>query len=373
MNRSKWAKSLILANTRLFPENASNFKTLHEKISSSQPTTSRFSWRFTHWICHLAFFALIYLSACINRNTDSTANDENHPPTNIRLALNWFPEAEHGGFLAAEVHGYFREEGLQVEILPGRPDVPVQSQVGTKRVEFAISDASEVLLARDQNVPIVAVMAGLQTNPRCLLVHQKSNISHLNELKDLTLAVSVREPFFHFLKNNYPLTNVRIVPYTGSLAPFLQNNKYAQQAYVFSEPFIAEKQGAKTRCILLAEQGFNPYASMLITHEDMIARHPELVKKFVRASVRGWEHYLRDPKPTNQHIHKINPQMDIDILSFGAASIVPLVQPQATDAIGAMKSERWQLLYEQMVKLQLIESKPQTIQKAFVERFLPST
>ena len=70
--------------------------------------------------------------------------------TQVRLALNWFPEAEHGGFYAALVHGYYQKRGLQVEILGGGPDAPVIQRVATRAVEFGITNADDVLNVRAQ-------------------------------------------------------------------------------------------------------------------------------------------------------------------------------------------------------------------------------
>ena len=96
--------------------------------------------------------------------------------TRTSLLLNWFPEAEHGGFYAADVLGLYEGSGLDVTIHAGRPDEPVIAQVGTGRMDFGVVNAAEVLTGRSQGVPVVAVMAPLQTNPRCILVEEEDGI-----------------------------------------------------------------------------------------------------------------------------------------------------------------------------------------------------
>ncbi len=91
----------------------------------------------------------------------------------VTLALNWFPEVEHGGFFAADVHGFFRDEGLEVEIQSGGPGAPVIQQVATQRCDFAVANADQVLLGRDQGAQVVAVMAAMQNSPHCIMVHQR--------------------------------------------------------------------------------------------------------------------------------------------------------------------------------------------------------
>ena len=85
----------------------------------------------------------------------------------VELQLNWYPEAEHGGYYAALVHGYFEDEGLRVTIKPGGPSVPVLAQVASGRAAFGVSNAHQVLLGHAEGAKTTAVMAPLQNCPRC--------------------------------------------------------------------------------------------------------------------------------------------------------------------------------------------------------------
>ncbi|MGB1278199.1 MAG: ABC transporter substrate-binding protein, partial [Nannocystaceae bacterium] len=305
--------------------------------------------------------ALGFLCICIFSTTpgcNKPAATKHGSGSTIQLVLNWFPEAEHGGFYAAAVHGYYAEEGLNVEIVPGRPDAPADPQVATGRVAFGVSNAAGVLLARAQQAPLVGVMAPLQESPRCILVHEESGIEQLADLTNLTLAMGAKEPFAAILRRRTAMTNVDVVPYSGNLAAFLVNPNMAQQAFVFSEPFVAKTRGAKVRCLMVSELGYNPYASLLITSESMIANNPEVVEKMVRASVRGWEHYLRDPGPSHQKIHQQNPEMGLDVLNYGAEALKPLVHGGEASklGLGAMTQARWKSLYDQLSEAGLLDA-----------------
>ena len=144
----------------------------------------------------LLSFMLCAMCGC---QRDVGEGDANSDAERVALALNWFPEAEHGGYYAAEVHGFFEQEGVDVEILPGGPGAPVIQQVATGRVAFAIANADQVLLGREQGAPIVAVMAALQNSPRCIMVHESSGIESLRQLKNLTLSVGSGKPFAKYL------------------------------------------------------------------------------------------------------------------------------------------------------------------------------
>ncbi len=278
--------------------------------------------------------------------------------TRVRLALNWFPEAEHGGFYAAQVHGYYAARNLEVEILGGGPDAPVIQRVATGAVEFGVTNADDVLYARAQQAPVVALMAPYQINPRCIMVHESSGIEHIEQIRNITLAMSQRPAFSHYLRWKYPLEGVNIVPYPGNVSQFLANPNFAQQGYVFSEPFVARQQGGDPRALLVADIGFNPYASVLIATEETIAQRTDIVQALVEASIEGWSHYLRDGEETNRHINSLNPEMGMDILGYGVEASQSLVlDPIASErGLGHMSSERWSELHRQMVDAGLIES-----------------
>lgn len=274
-------------------------------------------------------------------------------PRKVKLLLNWFPEAEHGGFYAAQVSGYYREAGLDVEIVPGGPNVPVVQQVAGRQVEFGVANADPILFGRAEGAPVAAVMAPLQTSPRCIMVHAKSGIRRFEDLKNVTLAMSSTGAFAHFLRKRFPLAGVRVVPYSGSVAQFLTDTNYAQQGYVFSEPHVARSKGADPRVLLVADAGFNPYTSCLFTHQDLVRDEPETVRKMVQASVRGWADYLREPEAANRRIHELNPEMDLDTLAFGAKELKPLVLDSVAqkEGIGTMSTERWDTLIRQLIEI----------------------
>jgi NitT/TauT family transport system substrate-binding protein len=291
----------------------------------------------------------------------------------VTLQLNWYPEAEHGGYYAALVAGYYREAGLDVTILPGGPETPVVQQVARQAAMFGIVNADNMLFARAQQAPVVALMAPLQTSPRCLIVHESSGITNFEGLKDMTIAMSPASAFTHFLQRKLPLENVRVVPYSGNVAQFLVNKDYAQQGYVFSEPFVARKAGGDPRVLLVSDLGFNPYTSLLFTSDALVAEQPELVQKMVAASIRGWQRYLESPDAANERIHQANPEMDLDILAFGAETIRPLVLTEESkqQGLGVMTAKRWQTLAEQLIEIGQLKPADAHAERAWTIAYLP--
>ena len=245
-------------------------------------------------------------------------------------------------------------------------------QVATGRVTFAVANADQVLLGRQQGAPVVAVMAAMQQSPRCIMVHRESGVETLRELNDLTLSIGAGKPFAKYLLKELGAADLKIVPYQGNVTAFLQQENLAQQAYIFSEPYIARRQGADPVCLMVSDIGFNPYTSLLITSERMIAEQPDVVRKVVHASVRGWRKYLDDPEETNGRIASMNSAMTHDVLAFGADAIRPLCIEPNNPAwpLGAMTAERWQQLAEQLQSVELLDDTC-VYQDAFDLQFLP--
>lgn len=288
----------------------------------------------------------------------------------IRLQLNWLPDAQHGGFYAALDQKHFADAGIDVEILPGGPGTPAIPKVATGRCDFAIGNADQVLLARQQGADVVAVFAAMQNSPRCIMVHEKSGIRSFGELENLTLALGDGKAFAEYLRRHVPLHNVRIVSYSGTVAKFLLDDNFAQQGYVFSEPLMAASQGGDPKSLMVSELGFNPYSSLLIARRETVEGNPELVRKVVAAVRAGWENYLMNPAPTNQNIIAANAEMDVTLLNQAAAAVKTLCTPDGfTGVLGEMQLERWETLRTQLIDLQLLPADTGQAADAFVGGF----
>jgi NitT/TauT family transport system substrate-binding protein len=322
------------------------------------------------------YIALLASGLCVGCGDTQTASS--NPATAdlpaVRLALNWYAEAEHGGYVAAQQSDGYLKAGLNVEIRQGGPGAPnlVIQELAAGRIRFAISSADLVVLGRAKGVPLVAILAPLQQSPRCIMVHASSGINRLQDLKNVELAISDSRPFALWMKKTLPLTNVTMVPFSGQVGEFILKKNFAQQAYSFSEPFVAKEAGGDPKVLMLSDIGFNPYASVLVTTEDAIAEQPEIVRSMVTASAAGWLAYLSDPTATNAKIHQDNSEMSLGSLAFGAAALKPLCAPEDGQPACGMTAERWQTLIDQIVELGEIESGSVTAAECFDVSFLPS-
>lgn len=306
--------------------------------------------------------------------TPSTS--QSHAPAKeqvkVRLALNWFPEAEHGGYYQAKVRGLYAKQGIAMEIIKGGPGTPVEIEVGAGRMDFGIVNADKILSTRAEGVPIVGLMAPFQISPRCIIVRDDSPVKTLADLQNLTLIANGTKPFVKYLQHKYGLAGVDIIPYKGGMATFLANDNAAMQGYFTSEPYVLTSKGVKVRSLMLADDGFNPYTSVLVTSEEMIAEHPDVVQNVVRASQTGWLSYLVLPRFGNAEIASQSEHMDAEVLKYGAKQqrLLMLVGDAATSNFGQMTEVRWQQLHDQLVEVGATKKSDKPVTDAFTTQFL---
>ena len=282
----------------------------------------------------------------------------------VSFGTNWVAEAEHGGFFQALADGTYKNYGLDVTIVPGGPNDNNRISLIAGKIDFYMTaNTLQSFDAVANNVPVVAVAAIFQKDPQVFLTHPESKIAKLQDLKPLTLFVSKEgvASYFQWLKSEYGFSEERVKPYTFNSQPFLANRQSAMQGYVTSEPFAVEKAaGFKPGIILLADNGFNAYSTLIETRRELIDKKPDLVQRFVDASVIGWYNYLYgDNKPANALIKQHNREMTDDLLAYSVASMKEYGIVDSGDAttlgVGAMTDARMKSFYDKMVRAGVVK------------------
>ena len=217
----------------------------------------------------------------------------------VRFQTDWFPQPEHGGYYQALAKGYYAAEGLEVEILPGGPNAQVMATVAVGRADLGMTNGDDVIVAIARGVPIKMVGAEMQRDPQGILFHTEHPLGSLQDLEGKTLMAGSGSTWLEVLHKKMGV-KFNLIPLLGDLARFMNNPEFVQQCFVTNEPFFARQRGASVGALLIASATYEPYRVMF-TSKGYLAQHPDLVAKFVRASVRGWVDYLTgDPAPANQ-------------------------------------------------------------------------
>ena len=271
----------------------------------------------------------------------------------IRFLTNWFAQAEHGGFYEALAGGLYARAGLDVEIAMGGPQINALQLLTAGRADIIIGYDIQVLKAVEQGLPVVTVAASFQRELQGVMSHR--DVSSLAQLRGhkLLIASNARATFWPWLVQRFGFRDEDAAPYTFNLQPFLVDPHAAVQAYPSSEPFEAARAGVPVNFFLLADDGYPPYGTTIITTRNFIQRRPDAVQAFVRASMLGWREYLVRPALANTRIRADNPAMTQAQIDYAVAYLRRI---KALDAglapgasIGTMTAERWRRTRDFMV------------------------
>jgi NitT/TauT family transport system substrate-binding protein len=283
----------------------------------------------------------------------------------VSFGTNWVAEAEHGGFFQAVADGTYKNYGLDVTIVPGGPNNNNRILLIAGKIDFFMSANSlQSFDAVTNNVPLVAIAAMFQKDPQVLLTHPDVKGAKLEDLKPLTLLVSKEgmTTYFQWLKSEYGFSESKVKPYTFNPQPFIVDKKSAMQGYVTSEPFAVEKAASfKPGIFLLADYGFNTYSTLIETRRELVEKKPDLVQRFVDASIIGWYNYLYgDNAAANAMIKKLNPEMTDELLSYSIDKMKEYGIVDSGDSvkngIGAMTDERMASFFDKMVRAGVVRS-----------------
>ncbi|MBU9811611.1 ABC transporter substrate-binding protein [Rahnella sp. SL6] len=278
----------------------------------------------------------------------------------IALLTSWYAQAEQGGYYQALATGLYKRYGLDVSIQSGGPQINGMQLLLSKRADVIIGYDLQLLESVQRGFQAKAIAAPFQYDPQGLLTH--ASVTSLDGLKDKTILVSSsgQSTWWPWLRARYQLSDAQVRPYTFNIQPFVADENVAQQAYVSSEVFQAQKAGVKSNFFLFSEHGYPPYGGILITRPDLISSRKDAMAKFVRASMEGWVSYLQNPAPGNALIKKDNPKMTDDLLAWGVEQIKAHHLIDGGDATtqgwGTMTQSRWQKTRDFMVSAKLLNA-----------------
>jgi len=289
----------------------------------------------------------------------------------VRLVTDWYPQPEHGGFYHALIKGYYREAGLNVEILPGGPTTFALPRVASGQAEFGMTTSDDILLGLERDIPVVAVGATMQHDPQGIMFHEGSAIRKFEDLEGRTIATTPGVAWFRYMLKRYELKRVKERPLVFSIAPFLKDTNYVTQCFVTSEPFFAEKAGSKPRVLLLQNSGYDPYR-VFFTTRKLVQEQPAMVRSFVAASIRGWKDYLSAREAVHAELQKRNPQLDPEKMDFSWKTLKEgrfvLGNPARGEAVGQFSEARWKAQFEILKDLRIVGSRLD-YSKAFITNF----
>jgi NitT/TauT family transport system substrate-binding protein len=311
--------------------------------------------------------AALLLPGCERRPTEPMALRK------VVFQSDWFAQAEHGGFYQALAKGYYREAGLDVEILTGGPGAGIKLKVAKGDADFGMNRGDDAILAISRGLPLMMVMATLQNDPQALLVHAASPVQDFPDLQGRTVTAAVGMTWIPFIQQKYGI-KFGLVPTSYGLASFLADRSVIQQCFLTSEPYFAQQKGVAVRVLPLTASGYNMYHTV-ICRRELIRREPGVVRAFVTASIRGWNDYLAgDPAPAHQLILGRNRDMTPGQLAYSRRALIDYAlvagRPESGEAAGRLSLERIQREIDLLRDFGVLE-KPLRAAEVVTTAFLP--
>jgi NitT/TauT family transport system substrate-binding protein len=317
----------------------------------------------------LLAFAVLALSACGKKQTaaDSSSSSSSSStsataPTKITVQLDWVAEPEHGGFYQALARGFFRDEGLDVTLIPGGPNAFATQKVASGQAQFAQADSTNTILAIAEGIPVINFAAVFQNDPSVLMLHADSPVTRFEDLDGKSVMARPEWAFIPYVKKKYGI-EFGLIPQNFSLANFIADKNFIQQAFYIAEPFHVARESkgtVKTKFLKPWDAGFDAYV-VVIANKPWLEKNPDAARGFYRAYVRGWKDYLEgDPTPAHDLMKKANSAATDDFLAFSRQMIIDeklVTGRESTDAsqIGRLSPERFQTQLTQLRDLAILK------------------
>jgi NitT/TauT family transport system substrate-binding protein len=282
-----------------------------------------------------------------------------HAQDKVTFLTSWYAQAEHGGYYQAVATGIYKKYGLDVTVKMGGPQVNLMQLLAAGQADFVMGKDFQVLSGLEQGIPSTTVAAVFQKDQQGLMTHP--DVKSLADLKDKTLLVasSGRTSWWPWLQKKYNLKDEQTRPYTFNLQPFFVDKNVATQGFPGSEPFTAEKAGHKVNFFVFADSGYPPYGNTIVTMQKTAKEKPEMVQRFVKATLEGWKSYLANPAPGNALIKQDNPKMEDDTIAYSVRQMNEMHFFDGGDAAkmgaGIMTEARWKQTYDLMVSAGLLK------------------
>jgi NitT/TauT family transport system substrate-binding protein len=293
----------------------------------------------------------------------------------VTVRLKWLNQAQFAGFYVAREKGYYEAAGLDVAIQPGGSDFPAIQMVAGGSEQFGVTGADQVLIARSKSVPVVAVAVIYRENPFVLFALKKSGISDAAQLagKNIGLKIGGSEELIYraVLKSaKVDKASLHEIPVKFDLSPLLTGQVDVWPGYLINEVLATEEKGFEVSVIRPADYGVAMYADTLFTTERLLKQKPDMVRRFVGATIKGWTDAVADPEGAARITVKYGNKLEYTHELAMMKASVPLIT--AGGAIGASKRSDWEDLQKMLVEAKFQKTKVD-VGKAFTNEELPKT
>lgn len=306
--------------------------------------------------------AVIYEIVMINGRSAPTGSSQTPETTKVSVRMKWFFAGTMTGWFAGRDEGIFRQHGIDLTINSGGPDNNSVKLVAAGSDLFGVAGADEVLLARAKGIPVVAIGVLFKESPICFIAKEEKKVLTPADWAGKTVEVSYgsnAEVQYRALVAKFNVQNIKEVPYTFNLVPFIDDKVDVSVAYRMDQVVTLQRKGIALSIITAKEYGINPYGDVVITAEKTLREQPELVRQFMSAVIESQRWAVQNaPAAVGLLVAQTGGTLKAD--NEGAvwqATIPFLVADGDTGSIGVMSIGRWNETYKVMVDYAKLDPK----------------
>lgn len=277
------------------------------------------------------------------------------PLDKITLQLKWRHQFQFAGYYAADAKGYYRDAGLDVQIVEAKPGEEPMLAVVEGRAEFGIG-TTDLLLMRDKGVPVVVLANFFQHSPVALMVRKDSGIRNIHELAKGRLMIEPHsaELIAYLTDEGISPDGLKLVEHDFDTASLIDGTVDAMSVYISDEPFALKRRGVEYLVFQPIEAGIDFYGDNLFTMREQVERNPERVRRFLDASIRGWQYAMTHPDEIAALIgQRYGDRKSAEWLAFEAEQMQPLVNADII-AVGYVNPGRWERIAERYAGFAMI-------------------
>jgi NitT/TauT family transport system substrate-binding protein len=295
----------------------------------------------------------------------------------VNLRLDWVFGSEHAPIFLAKEKGFFRDEGIDVNILAGEGSTVTVKLVGNRTTEVGYAGADQALMAYGRDLQVVSTAVILQKSPSAIIFPKSSGIKTLKDLYGKTLGVQLRsntEKQWRAVEKIQNIDNSKIkeVPADRAIAQLIANKSIeAGVAFYFNDGLKLVSDGTPMDWILFSDVGLQIYSTALVTNAELIKDNPDLVHRFTRAFVKGWVYSQAHPQEALDLFLKANPTVDPKYSALKLPEVLKLTQTADTqkNGIGYSTKENWEAMQKALIDMGMMQT-PVDVTKVFTNQFL---
>src|SRR6266436_6367503 len=291
----------------------------------------------------------------------------------VTVRLKWFNQAQFAGFYVAKENGFYKSADLNLDIQPGGPDFPAIQMVAGGNEQFGVTGADQILIARSKGVPVLALAVIFRRNPFVLFSLAKSGIKTPADYvgKNIGVKIGGNEELIYravLAKAGIDKAKLNEIPVKFDITPLLAGTVDVWPGYLINEVLAAKEKGFDVNVVSPPDFGIDLYADTLFTTEKMLTEKPDVVRKFVVATLKGWTGAIAAPEEAAQITVKYGTKLTYDHELAMMKASLPLLQPDA-QPVGWMETASWSATQKLLVDAGF-QKTPVDVSKAFTTEFL---